>query len=94
MKARADALRPASILAAVEMANLLGLGEFVSKPKLESDPMHDYGGNRTQRELRCGPCRKWVSRRVRYEGRGTLNGAAYPLSTEFSCRFTCCFSGC
>jgi len=49
MKARADALRPASVLAAVEMANLLGLGEFVSKRKPGSDRMHDYGGNWTSR---------------------------------------------
>jgi len=43
--ARADALRPASVSAAIEMAGLLGLREFVSKRKLESDRMHDYGGN-------------------------------------------------
>ena len=45
MKARANALRPASFWAAVEMTGLLVLREFVSKPKPESDRMHDYGGN-------------------------------------------------
>jgi hypothetical protein len=64
MKARADALRPASVLAAVEIASLLGLGEFVSKPKPELEPMHDYGSNWTYPELRLGVCRKEVSRRV------------------------------
>ena len=45
MNARADALRPASFWAAVEMADLLVPREFVFKPKPESDLMHDYGGN-------------------------------------------------
>jgi len=45
MKARADALRPASVFMAVEMAASSGLREFVSKTKPESDRMHDYGGN-------------------------------------------------
>lgn len=49
MKDRADALRLASVWVKVEMA-ASSLREIVSKPKLESDPMHDYGGNATRQQ--------------------------------------------
>jgi len=72
MKARADALRPASFWAAVEMAGLLGLREFVVKPKPESDQMHDYGGNWTSCGGLRGLFRKEVSKRVERRRRDTL----------------------
>lgn len=69
MKDRADALRLASVWVKVEMAALLGVRQFVSKPRPEIEPMHDYRGNGTgQQGPFCAFYRRdtslWVGPRV------------------------------